>query len=133
MSTEDRSAEIKKVIWHFTRTLIIIGTLFLAAIILYIRGSGKLAIEYIEKDKASKHIQNRLIESHGAIKELHAIIDSTTEASQDLQRYSDSVEKVTTQQSKQIKRLQDENKKMGDSLRLVTKRVRVYNLGPGND
>lgn len=133
MSTDDRSTEIKQAVRKFIISMVIIGAFFLAIVVLYVRGSGKLAIEYVEKNKAAEHFQDQLIDVRGAVKELHLKLDSTNNVNLQSRRRADSMQEVTERQTRTIKNLRDENHNISDSLQRFTKRVKVFDLSPGND
>jgi hypothetical protein len=132
MSKSEVEIETKKVLYQFGIMIVLIGFVFLATIILYIRSSDKIVTEVIEESEAAQHYRDRLIDAQGAIKKLHIMIDSAEVAAVDSKRQLDSIEKIAVTQDKKIKSLQYENKVLRDSV--GRDRVKVFDLhGPRNN
>lgn len=131
MSRAEIADQARGILWRFVGMMAFIGVILVFTIVVYIKKSGKIVTEVIEESEAARHYQQRLIEAQGAIKELHNIIDSTSEEVVVSKKKLDSIEKVSVTQDKKIKSLQYENKVLRDSV--GRDRVKVFDLhGPGN-
>jgi hypothetical protein len=73
MSLEERNQEIKKAFCKFVVSLCMLGALFLFVIIMYIRGTGILTIQYIEKANVIQMYHKELIKSRNRIETLERI------------------------------------------------------------
>lgn len=73
MSLDERNQEIQKALRKFILTICILGALFLFVVIMYIRGTGILTIQYIENSNAARIYHKELIKSRQKIETLERI------------------------------------------------------------
>lgn len=73
MSLDERNLEIKKTLRKFILTMCILGAFFVFVIVMYIRGTGILTIQYIENSNAVHLYHKELIKSRERIELLERI------------------------------------------------------------